>query len=91
MLIETARGRIAISGDCVYSRMQLTGRNNDGVYMPLNNATGSVWEQLKTIDKLNDSIAGDLTSWSFCTNRAVEGLPVVKDVDGFRIVEVSRA
>ena len=49
-----------ISGDCVYSRRQFTGHNNDGVYVPLNNAVGSVWEQLKTIDKMNDELGGDL-------------------------------
>ena len=72
--------------------MQLTGRNNDGVYMPLNNATGSVWEQLKTIDKLNDSIAGDLSKLVVLHDiERWEGFPVVKEVDGFRVVEVSRA
>ena len=87
VILETARARLVISGDCVYSRRQLTGHGNDGVYVPLNNATGSVWEQLKTIDKINDEIGGDL-------NRLIilhdvgrwEGLPIVKEIDGFRIV-----
>src|SRR5690606_17894048 len=51
VIVETARGRIVISGDCVYSTRQITGLKNDGVYAPLNNATGNVWEQLKTIDR----------------------------------------
>lgn len=77
-----------ISGDCVYSRMQMTGRNNDGVYMPLNNAIGSFWDQLKTLDKLNDEIGGDqqkliilhdIDPWA--------GLPVVKEVEGYKIVK----
>ena len=56
VLVETAAGRRVISGDCVYSRHQLTGRNNDGVYVPLNNAVGSVWEQIKTLlDQLDVS------------------------------------
>ena len=87
VILETARARLVISGDCVYSRRQLTGHGNDGVYVPLNNATGSVWEQLKTIDKINDEIGGDL-------NRLIilhdvgrwERLPIVKEIDGFRIV-----
>ena len=88
VIIETARGRLVISGDCVYSRQQLTGRNNDGVYMPLNNATGSVWEQLKTLDKLNSEIGGDqqklivlhdIDRWA--------GLPVIKEVEGYKIVK----
>lgn len=90
VIIETGRGRLVISGDCVYSTRQITGHKHDGVYVPLNNATGSVWEQLKTIDKINTEIAGDL-------NRLVvlhdinrwEGLPVVKEVEGFRIVKAA--
>ena len=38
----------SVSGDCVYSRRQFTGLTGDGVYVPLNNAVGSVWEQLKS-------------------------------------------
>jgi glyoxylase-like metal-dependent hydrolase (beta-lactamase superfamily II) len=89
VIVETtARGRLVISGDCVYSRRQFTGHNNDGVYVPLNNATGSVWEQLKTIDKINNEIGGDqerlivihdIDRWA--------GLPVVKDVEGYRIMK----
>jgi glyoxylase-like metal-dependent hydrolase (beta-lactamase superfamily II) len=89
VIVETAaRGRLVISGDCVYSRRQFTGHNNDGVYVPLNNATGSVWEQLKTIDKINNEIGGDqerlivihdVDRWA--------GLPVVKEVEGYRIVK----
>lgn len=87
VIVDTARGRLVVSGDCVYSRMQLTGRNNDGVFMPLNNATGSVWEQLKTLDKLNTEIGGDqdrlivlhdIDRWA--------GLPLVKEVEGYKIV-----
>lgn len=90
VILETGRGRLVISGDCVYSSRQLTGHKHDGVYVPLNNATGSVWEQLKTIDKLNTEIGGDL-------NRLIilhdidrwKGLPVVKEIEGFRIVQAA--
>ena len=44
VLIDTAAGRRVISGDCVYLRRQFTGHHNDGVYVPLNNAIGSVWD-----------------------------------------------
>ena len=87
VILETARGRLVISGDCVYSRRQFTGHHNDGVYVPLNNATGSVWEQIKTIDKINDEIGGDLNRLIILhdVNRW-EGLPIVKEIDGFRII-----
>lgn len=88
VIVETSRGRLAISGDCVYSRRQFTGRNNDGVYMPLNNATGSVWEQLKTLDKLNTEIGGDQQKLIVLhdVDRWAD-LPVVKEVEGFKIVK----
>jgi glyoxylase-like metal-dependent hydrolase (beta-lactamase superfamily II) len=90
VVIETAAGRRIISGDCVYSRRQFTGHKNDGVYVPLNNATGSVWEQLKTIDKMNDELEGDMTRLVVMHDiERWKGLPVVKDVQGFRIVKVA--
>jgi glyoxylase-like metal-dependent hydrolase (beta-lactamase superfamily II) len=90
VVIETAAGRRIISGDCVYSRRQFTGHKNDGVYVPLNNATGSVWEQLKTIDKMNDELEGDMTRLVVLHDiERWKGLPVVKDVQGFRIVKVA--
>jgi glyoxylase-like metal-dependent hydrolase (beta-lactamase superfamily II) len=90
VVIETAAGRRIISGDCVYSRRQFTGHKNDGVYVPLNNATGSVWEQLKTIDKMNDELEGDMTRLVVLHDiERWKGLPVVKEVQGFRIVKVA--
>lgn len=88
VIVETARGRVVISGDCVYSARQITGLRNDGVYAPLNNATGNVWEQLKTIDRLNAEIEGDLGRLIVLhdSNRW-EGLPIVKEVEGYRIVK----
>jgi glyoxylase-like metal-dependent hydrolase (beta-lactamase superfamily II) len=90
VLIDTAAGRRVISGDCVYSRRQLTGHNNDGVFVPLNNATGSVWEQIKTIDKMNEELGGDLTRLIILHDvERWKGLPLVKEVDGFRIVRAA--
>lgn len=89
VVIETAAGRRLISGDCVYSRRQFTGHKNDGVYVPLNNAVGSVWEQLKTVDKMNDELGGDLGRLVILHDiERWKGLPVVKEVEGFRIVKV---
>ena len=90
VIVETGRGKLVISGDCIYSRRQMLGLENDGVYSPLNNATGDVWDQLKSIDKLNNEIGGD-------QNRLIlihdsdrwEGLPVVKEIEGFKIVKAS--
>jgi glyoxylase-like metal-dependent hydrolase (beta-lactamase superfamily II) len=87
VIVETGRGRLVVSGDCVYSRRQFTGHNNDGVYVPLNNATGSVWEQLKTIDKMNTEIGGDQQKLLVLhDSERWPGLPVVKEVEGYKIV-----
>jgi len=90
VLVDTDAGRRVISGDCVYSRRQFTGHNHDGVYVPLNNAVGSVWEQLKTIDKMNDTLGGDLSKLVILHDiERWKGHPVVKEVEGFRIVRMA--
>jgi len=90
VVVETARGRLVISGDCVYDVRNIKGYNNDGVYVPLANGVGSIWEQLKTMDRINTEIGGDLDRliilhdicrWS--------SLPLVREVEGFRIVKAS--
>ena len=68
------------------TRCQLTGHVS-GVYVPLNNAIGSVWDQLKSLDKLNDEIGGDLKLMILHDPERWEGLPVVEEIDGFRIVK----
>jgi glyoxylase-like metal-dependent hydrolase (beta-lactamase superfamily II) len=89
VVIETDAGRRVISGDCVYSRRQFTGHDNDGVYVPLNNAVGSVWEQLKTIDKMNDELGGDLARLIVLHDtERWKGHKVVREVEGFRIVKI---
>lgn len=90
VILDTAKGRRVISGDCVYTSRQLTGHNHDGVYVPLNNATGSVWEQLKTIDRINDEIGGDLQNLIILHDvERWKGLPVVKEVEGYKIVKAA--
>ena len=89
VVIETKAGRRVVSGDCVYSRRQFTGHNDDGVYVPLNNAVGSVWEQLKTIEKMNDELGGDLSRLVVLHDiERWKGHRVVKEVGGFKIVEI---
>ena len=90
VIVETAAGRRVISGDCIYSRNQITGRDGDGVYVPLNNAIGSALDQLKTIDMMNDELGGDMSRLVVLHDiERWKGLPVVKEVDGFRIVKVT--
>ena len=90
VVLETGRGRVVISGDCIYAARNITGHKHDGVYVPLANAVGSVWEQLKTIDRINDEIGGDLGRLVILhdTDRWKD-LPEVKSVEGFRISKAS--
>jgi glyoxylase-like metal-dependent hydrolase (beta-lactamase superfamily II) len=90
IVLETARGRIVISGDCIYARSNICGHDHDGVYAPLANAVGSAWDQLKTIDRINKTIDGDLERLIILHDvKRWPGLPVVRDVEGFRIVRAS--
>ncbi|MER8811948.1 hypothetical protein [Mesorhizobium sp. M0965] len=87
VIVQSARGKLVVSGDCVYSKRQITGHKHDGVYAPLNNAVGSVWEQLKTIDRINTAIGGDLGQLIVLHDiERWKGLPVIAEVEGFRIV-----
>jgi glyoxylase-like metal-dependent hydrolase (beta-lactamase superfamily II) len=89
--LETAKGRVVVAGDCIYGAGNILGRNNDGVYTPLGSAIGSAWEQLKSIDRINDEIAGDM-------NRLVilhdfdrwKRFEMIKEVEGgFRIFKAA--
>ncbi|SDK26100.1 N-acyl homoserine lactonase family protein [Aliiruegeria lutimaris] len=89
VIIDTEKGAHVISGDCIYTRRQLTGHDNNGVYVPLNNATGTVWDQLKSIDRLNDAIDGDQSRLVILHDvDRWKGRPVVAEVEGYRVVQI---
>ena len=57
---------------------------------PLANGVGSVWEQLKTIDRINTEIDGDMSRLIILHDSdRWSGLPVVKEIEGFRIVKAA--
>jgi glyoxylase-like metal-dependent hydrolase (beta-lactamase superfamily II) len=90
VILETGRGRLVVSGDCIYARRNICGHRGDGVYVPLANGIGSVWEQLKTIDRINREIAGDLGRLIILhDSERWKGLPVVREVEGFRVLKAS--
>ncbi|MET0748984.1 MAG: MBL fold metallo-hydrolase [Rhizobium sp.] len=90
VILETSGGRRLVSGDCVYTSRQITGHRHDGHYVPLNNATGSVWDQLKTIDRINDEIDGDLERLIILHDvERWKASAVVCEIDGFRIVKIA--
>ena len=90
VVVDTAAGRRVVTGDCIYSRSQIAGRHGDGVYVPLVNAVGSPRDQLKTIDKLNDEIGGDLSRLVVLHDiERWKGLPIVKEIDGLRIIKAA--
>lgn len=90
VVLETARGNIVVSGDCVYGAQNITGHNHNGVYVPLNNAVGSIWDQLKTIDRINDEISGDLTRLIILHDiDRWKHFKVMKEVEGFKITRAA--
>ncbi len=90
VIVDTALGSLVVSGDCVYSKRNLCGHNNSGVYVPLTNAIGAAWDQLKTIDRINKAIKGDLHRLIILHDaERWKGMPVVKEVEGFAIVHMS--
>jgi glyoxylase-like metal-dependent hydrolase (beta-lactamase superfamily II) len=90
IVLETARGRLVISGDCVYDGRNIKGHKNDGVYVPLANGVGSVWEQLKTMDRINTEIGGDLGRLIILhdSNRW-PNLTLLREIEGFRILKAA--
>lgn len=90
VIVETIAGRRVVSGDCVYNKCQLTGHGDSGVFVPLNNAVGSVWEQLRSLDKLNEEMSADLGNLVILHDpERWRGQVVETEVDGFRIVRIA--
>ena len=90
VILETARGRIVVAGDCIYTQANICGHNHDGVYVPLANAVGSTLDQLKTIDRINTEIGGDLSRLVILHDpERWAGRPIVAEIDGFRIVHIA--
>ncbi len=87
IIVETTRGRIVVSGDCIYGARNIRGNNDDGVYIPLGAGVGSTWDQVKTIDRINTEIGGDMSRLIILHDfDRWAKLPVVKEVEGFRIL-----
>jgi glyoxylase-like metal-dependent hydrolase (beta-lactamase superfamily II) len=86
IVVETGKGRIVVSGDCVYGARNIKGNDNNGVYVPLGLGIGSIWEQLTTMDRINKEIAGDAGRLVILHDfDRWKELELVKDVGGFRI------
>ena len=88
--LDTVRGRVVVAGDCVYGAQNLTGKNNDGIYIPLGSGIGSVLDQLKSFDRINKEIAQDMDRLVILHDfERWERFPMVKEVEGFRIFKVA--
>ena len=88
--LETAKGRIVVAGDCVYGTENVTGKNNDGVYIPLGSGIGSAWDQLKSLDRIKKEIGGDLDRLVILHDfDRWARFELAKEVEGFRIFKVA--
>jgi len=86
VLIDTPRGRLAVTGDCMYTSRNLAGTRGDGVYVPLGFGVGSVWGELKTMDQINQDVGGDLSRVVTLHDfERWKQLEVFAEVEGFRI------
>lgn len=75
-----------MAGDCIYATPNLLGRNNDGVYVPLGSGIGSIWDQLKAFDRINDEIGSDLDRLVILHDfDRWARFEQIKEVEGFRI------
>jgi glyoxylase-like metal-dependent hydrolase (beta-lactamase superfamily II) len=84
--LETAKGRFVVAGDCIYATPNLLGRNKDGVYIPLGSGIGSIWDQLKAFDRINDEIEGNLDRLVILHDfDRWARFERIKEVEGFRI------
>jgi glyoxylase-like metal-dependent hydrolase (beta-lactamase superfamily II) len=90
IIVETGRGRVVVSGDCIYGAKNITGNNGDGVYIPLGAGIGSVWDQLMTIDRINKEIAGDKSRLVILHDfDRWKNLEIVNEIEGFRILRAA--
>ena len=101
ILLDTGQGRYAVAGDCIYNARNLTGRDGglEGGpehgqgperYLPLGAGIGSAWDQLMSIDRLEEAVGRDRSRiiilhdearWSAFTRE--------HEVDGFGIYRVA--
>lgn len=89
VVLDTIRGRLVVAGDCIYDRRNICGHGDSGIYAPLANAVGSIWDQLVAIDRIRQEIDGDLTRLIILHDRdRWPHLTPVNDVEGFKIFRV---
>lgn len=90
VLLESARGRLVVTGDCIYAPYQVTGRGKNGVYVPLTNAVGTTLDQLKTIDRIRQELGDDLSRLVILHDpKGWQDFTPVKEIEGFRIRRAS--
>ena len=90
IIVETAKGRRVVSGDCIYGARNILGVNDDGVYIPLGSGIGSAWDQVKTMDRMNKEIAGEMSRLIILHDfDRWKNLEIVREIDGFRILRAA--
>jgi glyoxylase-like metal-dependent hydrolase (beta-lactamase superfamily II) len=86
--VDTARGRMVVTGDCIYSRRNLTGLAGDGVYVPLGFGIGSSWAQLKSYERIRRESGDDLDKLVILHDfDRWKNFEKVKSVEGFMIFQ----
>ncbi len=92
VLVETGGNKWACMGDLAYQRENITGTDNDGVYVPVGIAVGSAYNITKTMDEALTLVGGDINklilghetdNWSI--------YPAQKGEDGLWMAELALA
>lgn len=88
--VDTAKGRYAVAGDCIYSARNLTGDVDPPRYRPLGAGIGSVWDQLKSFDRLEREVGGDISRIIILHDGARwANFQQVAEVEGYGIFQVA--
>lgn len=87
---DTARGRVAVAGDCVYCRANLAAARPDGMHRPLGFAQGSALGQLRAMEAISAEVDNDLSRLVLLhdPDRWVGG-KMVAEVEGMAVVRVA--
>lgn len=59
--IRSSADKWIAAGDLVYVRENLTGNDNDGVYVPVGLGVGSQYNMMKTMDQMMNLVKGDIS------------------------------
>lgn len=88
--LETARGRVVVAGDCIYSRANLAPARADGRHVPLGYGMGGMWGQIAAMERICAEVDDDLSRIVLLHDprRWPEG-QVIAELESMRVIRVA--